>query len=202
MDHTKLSNNEFKNLLDDIAAKADGNAADFFLTQGLIDQIKTAGGVLTADISDQAAKQSAAKAATNKLGQTRKDGDKLVSLLKRTMKANADFSPDKYVEFGFDADDLTPSAIAPQTPADLSVEGFSNGTNELKFNRNGNKTGTVFIIEAKIGEAANYSIIGTTKKTNYRHTGQKPGVKIVYRLRAQRGDQFSEYSNEAVIYEP
>ena len=202
MDHTKFSNNEFKNLLDDIAAKADGKAADFFVTQDLIDQIKTAGNTITADISDQAAKQAAAKAATNKLGQTRKDGDKLVSLLKRTMKANADFSPDKYVEFGFDADDLTPSAIAPQTPTDLSVEGFSNGTNELKFNRNGNKSGTVFVIEAKIGDAPNYSIIGTTKKTTYRHTGQKPGVKIVYRIRAQRGDQFSEYSNEAVIYEP
>lgn len=201
MDHTKLNHNQFKNLLDDISAKADGNAADYFLTQDLIDQVKTAGGAISADISDQAAKQAAAKAATNKLGQTRKNGNKLVSLLKRTMKANPNFTPDKYIAFGFDADDLTPSVIVPQTPADLSVEGFSNGTNELKFNGNGNKTGTVYVIEARTGDAANYSIIGTTKKTTYRHTGQKPGVKIVYRIRAQRGEQFSEYSNEAVIYE-
>ncbi len=201
MDHTKLSHSEFKDMLDHISAKADGNAADFFITQDLVNQIKSAGTELDSDISDQTAKQAAAKAATTKLGQTRKNADKLVSLLKRTMKSNAAFTSDKYVEFGFDADDLTPSAVVLQAPQNLTVKGFSNGTNELKFDRNGNKTGTVFIIEGKVGESANYSIIGTTTKTSYRHAGQKPGVKIVYRIRAQRGEQFSEYGNEAVIYE-
>jgi len=201
MNHTKLSNSEFRDLLDDIVEKADGNAAEYFLTQSQLDELKTVRNTLTTEIADQAAKQSAAKAATQKLGQTRKDGDKLVSLVKKTMKSNAKFTTDKYVDLGFDADDLTPSAIAPQTPLDLSVKGFSNGTNELKFKRNANKATTVFIIEAKTGDAANYSIIGTTTKTVFRHTGQKPGLKILYRIRAQNGDQFSEYSNEAVIYE-
>lgn len=201
MDHTKLSNSKFRELLDKILEKADGNAADYFLTQSQLDELKTVKTTLTNEITDQTTKQAAAKAATQKLGQTRKGADKLVSLVKKTMKANSKFTADKYVDLGFDADDLTPSAIAPQTPLDLSVTGFSNGTNELKFKRNGNKTATVFIIEAKIGDAASYSIIGTTTKTTFRHTGQKPGLKILYRVRAQNGDQLSEYSNEAIIYE-
>lgn len=201
MDHTKLSNSEFRDLLNEILAKADGNAAEYFLTQSQLDELKTVRSTITTDITDQATKQAAAKAATSKLGQTRKNADKLVSLVKRTMKANAGFTSDKYVDLGFDADDLTLTVSVPQTPLDLSVKGFSNGTNELKYKRNGNKATTIFIIEAKIGDAANYSIIGTTTKTNFRHTGQKPGLKILYRVRAQNADQYSEYSNEAVIYE-
>ena len=76
----------------------------------------------------------------------------------------AKVSADKFIELGFDADDLTPSAIAAFTPSGLVVQGFSNGTNELKFNRNGNKQGTTFLIEAKIGEAPGHAIIGTTRK--------------------------------------
>lgn len=201
MNHAKLSNSKFRDLLDDILTKADGNAAEYFLTQSQLDELKTVRNTLTAEIAEQTETQAAAKAATQKLGQTRKGADKLVSLVKKTMKANAGFTSDKYVDLGFDADDLTPSAITPQTPLDLSVKGFSNGTNELKFKRNGNKNSAVFIIEAKIGDAADYAIIGTTTKTVFRHTGQKPGLKILYRVRAQNGDQYSEYSNEAVIYE-
>jgi hypothetical protein len=43
-------------------------------------------------------------------------------------------------------------------------------------------------------------MVGTTTKPGFNHTGQTPGVKAMYHVRAQRGDRFSEYSNEAVVY--
>lgn len=199
-DHRRLSNSEFRYLLNDIFTKAGGNEAEFGLTPAIVDDVKDRRDGMTAKIDDKVAKKAAAKASTSALNLERKDANELVSDLKMAMRA-AKVSANKFIELGFDADDLTPSAVALFTPSGLVVQGFSNGTNELKFNRNGNKQGPTFLIEARIGEATDYIIIGTTRKQNFKHLGQKPGVKIVYRVRAQRGDDFSQYSNDAVVYE-
>jgi uncharacterized protein YggE len=199
-DHRRLNNSAFKTAIEELITKADGKAEEFGLTQPLVDELKATSTTLGADIAVQALKKAEARASTTKLNGTRKTADDLYAKAKRQAK-DSGVGADKLAEIGIDADDLTPSSIAPQTPSDLVAQGFSSGKNTLKFNRNGNKTGTIFLIEAKIGDAANYVIIGTTTKTTYNHTGQKPGVKVVYRVRAQRGDDFSEYSNEAVVYE-
>jgi hypothetical protein len=198
-DHRKLSHSEFKNLLDNIFEKAGATPADYGLNAALIAEINTNRGTIADGIADQLEKKADAKAATTTLNQLRKDSDNLASRVKLAMR-NANVAAKKFEELGFDADDLTPSSIAPQTPTELTAQGSSGGTNALKFNRNGNKKGAIFIIEAKIGAATGYAIVGTTTKTNFNHTGQTPGVKAMYRVRAQRGDQFSEYSNEAVVY--
>jgi hypothetical protein len=199
-DHRKLSNNAFYNLLNDIYTKGDGSAPSFGLTQAIIDLVKDMRNGMSDGIADQTAKKAASKASTTSLKIVRGGADDLVSDLKIAMRA-AKVSADKFVEFGFDADDLVPSIITLSTPMDLVVQGYSNGTNELKFDRNGNKQGTTFLIEAKIGDALDYTIIGTTRKQSFKHTEQKPGVKTLYRTRAQRGDDFSEYSNVATVYE-
>ncbi|MCD9185372.1 MAG: hypothetical protein LUM44_02995 [Pyrinomonadaceae bacterium] len=199
-DHRKLSNSDFLNLLNEITAKADGNAASFGLTQDLIDEAKTRRNGFEVKLTDQIAKKDASKAATTLMGQTRKSDDQFVSEMKATMRL-AKVPPNKFEELGLDADDSIASIIAPQTPTALVVEGFSNGTNKLKFNRNGNKQNTIYIIEAKSGDAADFVIVGTTTKTTFEHKNQKPGVKTVYRVRAQRGDDYSDYSNTATVYE-
>ena len=199
-DHRKLSNSDFLNLLNEITTKADGNAASFGLTQDLIDEAKTRRNGFEVKLTDQIAKKDASKAATTLMGQTRKSDDQFVSEMKATMRL-AKVPPNKFEELGLDADDSIASIIAPQTPTDLVVEGFSNGTNKLKFNRNGNKQNTIYLVEAKSGDAADFVIVGTTTKTTFEHKNQKPGVKTVYRVRAQRGDDYSDYSNPATVYE-
>lgn len=199
-DHRKLSNSEFKNLLDAIETKADGDAAGYGLTQGLIDDIKANRDVLAADIADQRAKQDAATAATTKLRATRAAGNRLAARVKQTMKLG-EVAENRIVDLGFNADDAVATPIGAQTPTELSVEGFSNGSNKMKFKRSGNKPNTIFTIEAKTGGAASFVIVGTTTTTTFNHTNQTPGVKVVYRVRAQRGNGgFSEYSNEAIVY--
>jgi hypothetical protein len=198
-DHRKLSHGNFKNLLDNISDKAGGTPEDYGLNASLITEVNTSRTAIAAGIADQLEKKAAAKAATTALTQLRKDGDDLGSRIKAEMR-RAGMPPEKFEELGFDADDSTPSPIGVQTPTDLTAQGASNGTNSMKFNRNDNKKGTIFIIEAKIGAATDYVMVGTTTKTSFNHTGQKPGVKAMYRVRAQRGEQFSEYSNEAVVY--
>ncbi|MET0753255.1 MAG: fibronectin type III domain-containing protein, partial [Pyrinomonadaceae bacterium] len=173
--------------------------ADYGLTEALVDQIITANITFCADINVQALKKAEAKAATTKLAGTRKTLNDLFAKAKREAK-DSGTSADKLAEISIDADEGGKSAIAPQAPVDLLVEGFSSGKNSLKWNRNGNKSGTIFIIEAKTGDETKYAIVGTTTKSAFDHKDQKPGMKQVYRVRAQRGDDFSDYSNEAVVY--
>lgn len=199
-DHRRFSNSAFKVVLDEFITKTNGKAANYGLTQSLIDQIIAGNDTFGDDINNQALKKAEAKASTTKLNGTRETLDELYAKAKRTAK-DSGVSADKLAEINFEADDTGKSAVVPQTPLDLLVEGFSNGKNSLKWNRNGNKPGTIFIVEAKTGDETKFSIVGTTTKSNFDHKDQKPGVKQVYRVRAQRGDDFSDYSNEAVVYE-
>lgn len=70
----------------------------------------------------------------------------------------------------------------------------------MKWDRNANPQGTIFIIEAQDKPGLPWTLIGTTTKAVYEHTNQVPGKIQYYRVRAQRIDITSEPSNEAVVY--
>jgi hypothetical protein len=107
----------------------------------------------------------------------------------------------------FDAVGFDPPAerrrvpIAPQRPTEVSVTGNSNGVNKLRFMGNNAPNSVSYLIEARIGDAPDYVIVGVSKAQWFKHTGVTPGVKHQYRIYAQttRG-LVSERSNEAVVY--
>ena len=103
-------------------------------------------------------------------------------------------------ELGFDPDDDTPTTIVAIAPSDLVVEGRSNGSNYIKFKRNGNKPVVNFILEMKIGDETQYKFVKVLSKTRFEHKNQTPGVRAFYRVKAVHGDSESTYSNEAVVY--
>ena len=86
-------------------------------------------------------------------------------------------------------------------PTKLSVAGYSNGVNKLRFSGNNLPSSVTYIIEAKTGDSPQYVMIGTSRKQSYEHKGVRPGEPVLYRIRAQaaRG-MVSPYSNEAVVY--
>ena len=96
--------------------------------------------------------------------------------------------------------DTVPSATAPIVPAGLVVQPQGNGVHRLSWNRNGNLTGTQFVIESKAGEAEGFSLVDVVTTTTYDHAAQPAGVPVVYRIRARRGSVTSEPSNEAGAY--
>jgi len=101
---------------------------------------------------------------------------------------------------GFDVKTQNAGVSGISVPVDLLVNGTSDGINHLKWNRNGNRYGTTFIIEAKIGDSNTWVIIDAITVTKYEHKNQTPGVKVQYRVRAKRGDLESTASNVAVVY--
>jgi hypothetical protein len=80
------------------------------------------------------------------------------------------------------------------------VNGYDNGTNALTGKRNGNAPGTQFVIEAMIGAATAYALVDIVTTTKYDYRNQKPGVRVVYRVRARKSGNTSDPSNQAIVY--
>jgi len=96
--------------------------------------------------------------------------------------------------------DTTPSTNQPLAPAQLSVTGDANGSHRLMWSRNGNAVGTQFVIEARVGGSTEWTQVDVVTTVKYVHLNQKPGVPVVYRVRARRRRELSEPSNEAALY--
>jgi hypothetical protein len=111
--------------------------------------------------------------------------------------ANPALTPALLSSLGFS---VTPAPSVPATPpTDLAATGFSNGVNKLVWKRAGNPQSTVFVIEAKTGTGS-WAQVGATSKVKFSHNGQTPGVQVIYRVRAQRGNETSAPSNTAIVY--
>lgn len=96
----------------------------------------------------------------------------------------------------------TPGAIPVYEPINLSAFGSSNGVNALKWNQNGNETGTTYVIEVSYGESNTWAIVDSTTRAKFNHVGQTPGVFTRYRVYAQRGETKSTPSGTASVYDP
>ena len=109
--------------------------------------------------------------------------------------------PEEYDAIGFDPPARVRRMIEPQAPTELSAKGYSNGVNILGFKGNNRPNTVRYLIEAKVGDAADYAIIGVSKAQKFKHENVTPGVPCQYRVRAQaaRGPA-SECSNEAAVY--
>lgn len=68
---------------------------------------------------------------------------------------------------------------------------YSNGTNELRWKRNGNQQGTTYYVQFTTDLGATWQTAGITTKTKFDHMGQTPGQRIGYRVTALRADRQS-----------
>ena len=84
-------------------------------------------------------------------------------------------------------------------PKDLTAEMAAAGLCSLKWNRNGNPQGTIFLLESSINPDTGWHIIGTTTKTTYEAPLPEPVRHNFFRCKAQRGDLVSDNSNAALV---
>lgn len=103
-------------------------------------------------------------------------------------------------QLGLPAFDIQPTPVQPITPTGLAVLGFGDGTNKLSWNTAGNAARTNYIIEFRVGPTGPWQFLNTTTRSKYDHTGQTPGVRLEYRVKAKRPAGESNYSNIAVVY--
>jgi len=153
------------------------NAVDLVLS--LKDQLKAA-------VQDQNSKQS------DMVSDLRAKG--------RAIIASSGITDSNKLAAGYKVRDTLPTDVIPIAVSGVAVYGTSDGINHLAWNRNGNKSGTDFNIEAQIGTSTAWVLVGHTRAVKWNHVGQTPGVQIRYRIISQRANRFSGPSNEAIVY--
>ena len=194
------NNAEFLIWLDNFVTVADSKQAELGLSAAQVTALQTLRTDFGNQLNDQAAKKEASTAATTLVNGTRKTANSEVGALNAVFKASKTISADLIEQLGLNANSDSLVSSVPVAPEDLVVSGFSNGTNSLKWASGGNKPRTNYIVEAKIGDAADYAFVAVSTKLRYEHKNQTPGVRVFYRVKAVSGDLESAYSNVAVIY--
>jgi hypothetical protein len=199
-DRIPKSDNDFVVWLANFNTVAAANRAALKLTVEELGECEAGHTSMVDSIANFTTAQAAAKAATQAKQDSRSSTEGTVRTFVKRIQADKSVSDELRERLGIAVRDSAPSPINPVPPTNLVVTGLDTGVNQLAWKNNGNKQGTVYHIEAKVGDTGAWSLIDTTTKTKFSHTGQRPGVKVAYRIRAKRGDRGSEFSNEAVVY--
>ncbi|KAG8526090.1 uncharacterized protein KY384_000082 [Bacidia gigantensis] len=171
-------------------------------------------GLLPADLSALGAAQGTfngsvagvktAKAALKSATQTELTATKTVNTtvrgIVRRIQANPAVTPTQKASLGINPRSAAKNHAPPVTPTGLTAEGFSTGVNALKWDRAGNKSNTIFVIQAQIGASLDWVEVGSKNATKFDHVGQTPGVKVAYRVLATRAGMASVPSPSVTLY--
>lgn len=103
-------------------------------------------------------------------------------------------------EAGLTVKDMQPTPLHPYEPKNLTAKAKSNGDVDLDWERGENKQGMQFVVELRKKDAVDFTMVDIVTATKYVHKGQTPGENQTYRIRARKGDSYSDPSNEATVY--
>lgn len=173
--------------------------AQYGTTAAQVNNLKNKADDLRELIAARQTADQAARAAVAAQQASRDSSEPDASFLNTTIKANPNISDADKQAVGIDPAKPR-SKTAPVRPEDLTVNGFEDGRNVLKWSRAGNKPNTQFIVEFKSEGAADFAYLATTTETKYEQLSVKAGTRYTYRVKAQRSGEESTYSNEATVY--
>lgn len=196
----KLNNPAFTIFTANLLNQSEANKAILKFPPDDVSGLTTDNQSLETELLERQALADALAAKDVSIRETRNRMNKRVDTLQIDAKNNAEVSKSLLEMLGFDTDENKPSSSTPVPPTDLVVTGTSDGVNHLKWKRNGNRQGTLFVIEAKFGDSNAWVIVDVTTSVKYEHKNQTPGVKVQYRIKAKRGDAESTASNIAIVY--
>ena len=109
-------------------------------------------------------------------------------------------SDDELIAAGLDPH-KTPSKTTPTPPQNLMAIGGADGVNHLKWEAGANPRTTDYVVYAHTGDQPR-RMIDVVHTLKYDHTGQTPGVTVIYEIEARRRNLTSEPSNQAIVFGP
>jgi hypothetical protein len=141
--------------------------------------------------------KQALKGATKQKVTARKEATDAVRSLANQFKANPAISQYSLGELGL----LTSKESHPvRSVTGLNFRGFDNGTNQLKWNRNGNSSDTVFLVEYSLDFGTTWFLAGAVSRVKFNHEGQVPGRTVYYRVFANRSGVTSAPTKSVAAY--
>ncbi|MBM2814427.1 MAG: hypothetical protein HW421_1189 [Ignavibacteria bacterium] len=186
--------------LENFIAITNANLATLGMTTTIVTNLTTLKAAFATDLNSAAAKQAESKAATEKKNISKKNTIKEVRINVKQIQAKPGVPDNLKAQLGITVPGSQPAPQVPLPPTELTALAEANGTNTMKWNRNGNPQNTVFIIEYRHAATMPWQIAGTTTKTTFEHLNQVPGFTLFYQVKAQRNEFISPPSNEAVVY--
>lgn len=115
--------------------------------------------------------------------------------------ANPEVSPTMIVGLGLAPRTDSRTRIVPKTPPGLVASAQGNGTVLLTWDRGGNASSVMFLVETRTpGEP--WSIVLSTTRTRVKLSGVAPGVQTEFRVVASKSERRAVPSNVAVVYPP
>jgi hypothetical protein len=200
LDYLPQNDRELLAWLKNFNRVAANNKAALGFTEDDLTELMTAEQAFDAKLSANDTAQQAALAATQEKNTAHKAAEKLARRKGQGIQAREGVSAGLKDQLGLTVRDGVRSVSTAETPIELVAMPHADGTNTLKWKAGGNKSGTQYLIEAKVGESGAWALVDAVTRISYTHTNQTPGQKVRYRVRAKRGDKTSGYSNVAGVY--
>jgi len=139
------------------------------------------------------------KAAVKTKNEKRKALTNQVRTQNRFIQGRVEVTDSVKVQMGLNVRPTKPSIVTPVTPGKLSATGSSNGVNFLTWKNGGNKSGTLYEIWVSLGKG-NWQLLAAVTRLRFEHKIIVPGVPYIYKVRANRADRFSNFSDTASVY--
>jgi hypothetical protein len=196
----KMSDAEFSVWLENFENVLENNLAALNLTAANLTELQALSGEMKDALAERQSVEEMKRAKIVKLREKRKAVVKKVAYYNKILPANEAISGELIEMLGLNAAIPNTAVVNPNRPVELIAESSASGVNELRWKKNGNRAGTFYIVESRLESEPKFVYTGSTSKTKFEHKNQRPGVRMFYRVKAQRSDTESVYSNEAVVY--
>lgn len=122
-----------------------------------------------------------------------------IRLLAKQIQARPGVPNNLKEQLGLTVPDPTPTPSQPVPPTELSAKMSTTGLANIKWNRNSNISGTIFLVEFSNNYSTGWQIIGSTTKATYETPLLEPSGSNYIRVRAQKGELTSDPSNVIIL---
>ena len=198
-DYIPLKEGDIVPWTENFIAVANANLPTLGLQASDITAVTTKKSDFATKLNTAIAKQAESKAATEAKNMQKTTLVDNIRVLARQIQARPGVPDNIKAQLGLNIPDPVPTPTGPFMPKDLTAEMAATGLCYLKWNRNGNPQGTIFLLELSINPDTGWHIIGTTTKTTYEAPLPEPVGHNFFRCKAQRGDLVSDNSNAALV---
>lgn len=178
---------------------ANANLSTLGLVAADITAVTTKKNEYSTKLNNAIAKQAESKAATEAKNIAKQQLVTNIRVLAKQIQAKPEVPNNLKEQLGLNVPDLTPTSSIPVPPIELSANISTTGLAKIKWNRNGNIFGTVFLIEFSNNYSTGWQIIGSTTKTTYETPLLEPSGSNYIRVKAQKGELTSDPSNVIIL---
>ncbi|MEQ1821113.1 MAG: hypothetical protein ABL949_01245 [Fimbriimonadaceae bacterium] len=193
-----LTNAEAQALATQINAAMNLSPSTFGASAGQLTALLASAASVGTDAATAAAAKNAAKVAFDNLAASRKALNANIAILAKQMYAKP-LSDAQVQSTGLQPRDKGRTPHNPITPTLFVATPNADGSVVFAWNRSGNTSGAVFVIEASV-EGGPWNAVFSTKRTKVSVSGFAPGVETATRVRATNRGLASQPSFEQVIY--